>query len=344
MPERVVAVSHEVSSTTRRMLQDIHAVTSMTKVLAINALTEAELAGPYARQFTNLAQDVARVGETIDQLVHRMNSELARQTGELDQLGKTLVAQIRGTRLTDLALHMIDIVDRNLYERSCDVRWWASEAAVVAAATTPGADTARAAAQRLGVILDSYTVYLDVWVLDTQGRVLATGRGGRYPQAAEQMVGGEEWFKQALATASGRDYAVGDIALQPALGAAVATYATAIREGGRADGAVVGVLAVFFDWLTQGQKVVNSARLSDDEKVRTRCLLVDRGMRVIAASDGQGVLTETFPLRLGGTPMGSYTDEKDHVVGFALTPGYETYRGLGWYGVLVQAPPMRTRF
>jgi hypothetical protein len=25
-------------------------------------------------------------------------------------------------------------------------------------------------------------------------------------------------------------------------------------------------------------------------------------------------------------------------VGFALTPGYETYRGLGWYGVVEQRP------
>ncbi len=26
------------------------------------------------------------------------------------------------------------------------------------------------------------------------------------------------------------------------------------------------------------------------------------------------------------------------MVGFALTPGYETYKGLGWYGVILQAP------
>ncbi len=30
-----------------------------------------------------------------------------------------------GERLVDLALNAIEIIDRNLYERSCDVRWWA---------------------------------------------------------------------------------------------------------------------------------------------------------------------------------------------------------------------------
>jgi hypothetical protein len=29
----------------------------------------------------------------------------------------------------------------------------------------------------------------------------------------------------------------------------------------------------------------------------------------------------------------------DAVVGFARTPGYETYEGLGWYGAIVQRRP-----
>jgi hypothetical protein len=41
------------------------------------------------------------------------------------------VAQIRGSRLPDLSLNAIDIIDRNLYERSCDVRWWATDSAIV---------------------------------------------------------------------------------------------------------------------------------------------------------------------------------------------------------------------
>jgi hypothetical protein len=33
--------------------------------------------------------------------------------------------------------------------------------------------------------------------------------------------------------------------------------------------------------------------------------------------------------------MGSYA-EQGVTVGYALTPGYETYEGLGWYGCIVQ--------
>jgi hypothetical protein len=53
------------------------------------------------------------------------------------------------------------------------------------------------------------------------------------------------------------------------------------------------------------------------------------------------VLTETFPLDTSAGGMGSYADG-DVTVGYARTPGYETYQGLGWYGCLVQRPAGET--
>jgi hypothetical protein len=32
------------------------------------------------------------------------------------------------------------------------------------------------------------------------------------------------------------------------------------------------------------------------------------------------------------------TDAAGRLIAFHLTPGYETYRGLGWYGVIEQLP------
>jgi hypothetical protein len=119
-----------------------------------------------------------------------------------------------------------------------------------------------------------------------------------------------------------------------------AIYATAVRAGGQANGKPLGALGIFFDWQAQATGVVGGVRLSDEERSRTRCLLLDARHRVIAASDGQGVLTEIFPFAAnGGARDGHYLDADGAMVGFALTPGYETYRGLGWYGVIVQALP-----
>jgi hypothetical protein len=141
-----------------------------------------------------------------------------------------------------------------------------------------------------------------------------------------------------MASRDGTEFAVADVEINTALAhRPVATYAAGIRRGGEAHGELLGVLGIFFDWQPQAQAVVEGVRLEPEEKALTRALLVDSSARVIAASDGRGALTETFALRHGGQKSGSYTDAAGNLIGFALTPGYETYRGLGWYGVLVRS-------
>ena len=49
------------------------------------------------------------------------------------------------------------------------------------------------------------------------------------------------------------------------------------------------------------------------------------------------MLSETFPLQAEGREAGTYVDPHGSTIGFSRTPGYETYRGLGWYGCLVQS-------
>jgi hypothetical protein len=104
----------------------------------------------------------------------------------------------------------------------------------------------------------------------------------------------------------------------------------------------LGVLGVHFDWRPQAQAVVDGVRLTPEERERSRVMLLDERGRVLAASDGRGVLTETFPLDTSAGPMGSYADG-EVTVGYARTPGYETYQGLGWYGCLVQARATEAR-
>ncbi len=78
---------------------------------------------------------------------------------------------------------------------------------------------------------------------------IANGRPDRYPRAVGSNVSQQAWFQQALKTASGDEYSVADIAANEVLGQKlVATYATAVRKGGETNGAVIGVLGIFFDW------------------------------------------------------------------------------------------------
>ncbi|VTR75474.1 methyl-accepting chemotaxis protein [Cellulomonas hominis] len=336
MPERVVRLAEEVGRVTGEKLHGIEQVARSTKMLALNALIESARAGDQGAGFAVVAREVSEVADRARLLSEELSSELGPRIEELTALGHQLVGRVRGQRLADLALNVIELMDRNLYERSCDVRWWATDAALVDALTTGDPAAARHAGDRLAVILRSYTVYLDLWLADASGRVVARAaadRGGAGVVGSD--VSDRPWFRAAMGTRTGDDYAALDVARDPALGALTATYATAVREGGRADGRPVGALGVFFDWERQAQAIVDGVRLAPGEREATRVLILDRTGLVLAASDRSGVLSERVALRTGDRAAGSYTDE-DATVGFAATPGYETYEGLGWYGALVQ--------
>lgn len=156
---------------------------------------------------------------------------------------------------------------------------------------------------------------------------------------ARTNVSRERWFTGSMRTQSGSDYVVDDIqnsALHKQQPAAV--YATAVRQGGELNGAIVGTMAVFFDWGPQAKSiVVNEPTLSRDEWARTRVMLLDSQFRVIASSN-ESEIYSTFPLETRGQQKGAYANADGHVVAFARTIGYEEYDGLGWYGCVVQRP------
>jgi hypothetical protein len=212
------------------------------------------------------------------------------------------------------------------------VRWWATDQAVVDAAAAPSAEALSYATQRLATILRSYTVYLDLWIADGRGTVIANGRPDRYRSVVGRDVSGTEWFRRGMATASGDDFVVCDVERsEPLSNGEVATYATAIRAGGAERGKPLGVLGIFFDWEPQATAIVRGVPLNAGEQKTTRVMLLDAKHRIIASSTQSG-RGETYPLQ-AGSERGYYRNGS-RLVSYALTPGYETYKGLGWYGCI----------
>jgi hypothetical protein len=60
--------------------------------------------------------------------------------------------------------------------------------------------------------------------------------------------------------------------------------------------------------------------------------------RVIGASDGEGLPQAHVPAGLLAGEQGSTRDAAGRLWAWHRTPGDETYRGLGWVGVITQAP------
>jgi hypothetical protein len=332
----VIASTKRVRQSADKNIDGIRAVTTQLRVLALNALMEASRAGDQGRGFAVVAEAVKNISGEVDIFAKALTRDLGGEISSLDQLTRRMALEANGRRMVDLALNAIELLDRNLYERTCDVRWWATDSAVVSAAKSKSADTADYASRRLGVILKAYTVYLDIWLCDLKGNVIANGRPDRY-RVAGTSVADRPWFGRGRDLPDGDSYAVGEVAREPGMaGAQVATYVASVRENGDSNGAPLGMIAIHFDWEPQAQAIVRGVRLSDEERARSRVLIVDGNGGVLAASNGAGALTERLPVNFGGRKSGFEIDPMKRLLAFHHTPGYETYEGLGWYGVIVQ--------
>jgi len=321
----------------RTNIAAIQNITRRMRLLALNAQIEAAHAGQKSAGFAVVAQEVKAVAGEIETLAASLGGDVGARVDDLRDAVAGLASAARGDRFVDLALNAVEIIDRNLYERTCDVRWWATDSAVVDCAAAPRPETVARAERRLGVILSAYTVYLDLWLCDLAGRVIANGRPQRFA-ARGADASRTRWFSKAKGLASGDDFAVAEIDRCAELGGAqVATYVASVREGGAAHGKPLGFLAIHFDWEPQARSVVEGVRLTADEAAQSRVLLLDADHRVIAGTRG-AALGEAVPLATGGRASGLYADNSGRLIAFHRTPGYETYRGMGWFGVIEYAP------
>ena len=306
-------------------------IAAKTRLLALNATIEAARAGDAGAGFSIVANEVKQLSEQATQIASAFESAVMRGVEQ----GISASVSLTQSRLVDMSRGLVQLIVRNLYERTADVRWWATDASVWGA-LTPGAGQAehRHAQDRLGVIRKFYTVYRDLVLFNPKGECIASALGK--PSVAAANVASKDWFRRAMMTGSGDDYVVGDV--EPSSqydGAQILTYAAAVRTEGRRDGRPLGVLGVHFDWQEQSRSIVcDEPMLSPAEWSRSRCCLLDGQLTCIAASDGIGVL-QSYPLNHRGQSQGAYEGDAAFVA-FAKTIGYQEYDGLGWYGVIEQ--------
>lgn len=338
--ETLSRLAEMLAASTEAAIRQIDHINSDTQVLAMNALIEASRAGEAGKAFSVVAEEMERLSRKVVETTDSLRRESRGATAEMRNRIKMQATNIRGVRLSDLAMTNIDLVDRSLYERSCDVRWWARDASMVAALSSGTAEAARTAWARMGVILDSYTVYFDLALCDAKGNVIANGRPDAFKSQGTNQAD-SEWFKSALACSGKDSFGFQTVHRSPLAEGRHATVFSCPVRGDDGSGKILGVLDTVFNWEGLAQEIVNKTPLSREDKAASRVCITDGAGTVLADTEGR-ILQDTirfagdrevFAMKKGFA-MKTYKDE-DCCIVHAISTGYETYSS-GWHSIIIQ--------
>jgi len=276
-------------------------------------------------------ETTARVVSPPHAAGHIATLEHTRQA--FSQLAAEMVEQIARTHLEnrqhDLAARAqvaIDILVRNLFERTADVGFIATDAPLVSFVMAPQDSAAGALQDRLQAYRAKYTVYDDILVLDAQAQVLL----GLQPRAPGPTPEPGWWGQACAASVYVEHY--GSSPLFPGQGP-VLLYAHRILAP---DGRLAGAVVLKFDLASELASIF--AALGGQDTV---LLLLDAQARVLASSQGNRLARHEQPA-LGpagavDTPVTLRHQSVDYLYAHCATRGYQGYGGPGWTAAALQS-------
>lgn len=238
-------------------------------------------------------------------------------------LVNSLVAERVNRVLQEIGTHasqVVNIIVRNLYERTADVGFLATDHDLCAFVAGDQPDR-RAATARLRAYRDKYTVYNDILLLDAAGNVLAqidedSPVEGSRDALIAQTLASDHYVETFRATD-----------LRPGQPSAL-IYS---RRMTAADGRVIGLLCLSFDFEREMQGIFASRR---DPEARSLMLLLDGQQRVIASADPQWMPVGTIvPVHHGQDARMAVVAGRQYLIRTGHAEGYQGYAGPpGWQG------------
>ncbi|MYM70244.1 chemotaxis protein CheW [Pseudoduganella sp. FT55W] len=220
---------------------------------------------------------INKLNTVLDQITETGERSDALFSHSIQDLYQTVLASsISEAGLTSQLL--VDMLDRNLYERANDCRWWALSAQLRRGLAEPSAAQTAAIGEVLRYINSLYTVYARLFVYDRSGRIIAsTG-----DQDAVGSSIGSDTLSRVCALRSELDHYPEPFAPSALYGGEHAyTYHAAIRHPEQS-ATVIGGIGIVFDTKPELLNMLHSGVAG---RANMRAYFVTPEGRVLSSTD-----------------------------------------------------------
>lgn len=305
-----------------KVIHTIQQIAQQTNLLSLNSAIEAARAGAAGRGFSVVADEIKK-------LATRSFASTKESTKIIENI-QSKANEVMAARTADVAYDTIDKIDRNLFERNCDAQAWAGFTQVKNALCSDAPERIEQANNLLKRLVDIYEVYFDLYVLDTEGVVVAAGI---HRELIGKSMSDKNWFQEVKAADT---ISVTDLYFSSVENRHTIAYSCPIHNDANQ---IVGYFSSRFNW-DYIYDILDSARIGKKGAIA----IINKAGYVIACPNRKGILTDNLSgLKAAQGAMNGetygYTLETDthgntKIYGYAHTRGYNAYKGKSWSAVV----------
>ncbi len=331
--------SHLIPEVNRHTFQDIQRNTDKgdIQLISINGIVLATDLGKAGKSFMPIFDQITKTGSSTTGKMELLLAEMSS-----DMLNQALKA------LVNLSKQAIELIDRNLFERAADVRWWSSDFIFCTALKNNETENYDVVCNRLAVIKSTYSMYRDLVIADFNGRIVANSKLENRDKLKGISVSDQSWFRQGIQITKSTQFGVQDVCnsdLETEKNSLI--YSGGILENGQRVGKALGVLGIFFDWEALAHPILDGCipRIDNNVVEGGASFFTNTDHLVIASTDEENFTTghqvnipiANLNLKEGESSAGIFSiNGKKYIIGSTKTKGYREYRGLEWTAHVVR--------
>lgn len=249
-------------------------------------------------------------------------------------LDNLLLEHLKKVVLDDTAKSQvtIDILIRNLFERTADIGFLATDEDIRNFLLSTNVNTERVSIEeRLCEYVSKYSVYNEIVILDLEGNVKANlDKNNRISVCKDSLI------QKTLETKDDYIETFGHSDLQPTKNNSL-IYSCKITKNNDSHSEVLGVLCLCFRFENEMSSIFNNLNDNSDSVL----LLMSDAGNVIASSDAELISLNTKFNYHQSTKLISYKSN-DFLVTSSESKGYQGFYGLGWWAMVMT--PLKSAF